>query len=203
MSMLVYNILTAICAFSISCKTITLSFWKNVLDKNIEAEISKILGICWGSKKPLVSEETVARRRWEVKHESLVLSIELIKVELPPWKFWKVDALNFSTSSERIEDWTVNCFLWGGGRALPLMKIWWHEFVSKLWMGGVLWWQVYQCTQLNSLSRCFAGSCVSFTYFHFFHVSLFSLSPFWFDFSLFSLLLEFTSVIYSTLYCFC
>ena len=41
----------------------------------------------------------------KVKHQNknLVLSNELIKVNLPPWKIWKADVSSVSPSSERIE----------------------------------------------------------------------------------------------------
>ena len=39
-----------------------------------------------------------------MKDESLVLSNELIKVELPPSKSWKIDTSSISPSSELIEE---------------------------------------------------------------------------------------------------
>ena len=41
------------------------------------------------NSKFLVSNETVVMRRWESETWNSVLSNELIKVELPPWKIWK------------------------------------------------------------------------------------------------------------------
>ena len=48
--------------------------------------------------------------------ENLVLSNELIKVELPLWKIWKADVSRVSPSSEQIEDlWVLLVFMrvWG------------------------------------------------------------------------------------------
>ena len=45
-----------------------------------------------------------------MKHENLVLSNELIKVELLPWKIWKADVSRVSPSSERM---TFNWYLGG------------------------------------------------------------------------------------------
>jgi len=58
----------------------------------------------------LVSKETVMLRRWK-KHENLVLSRELVKVELPPWKIWKADLSSVSPSSDRIDHFTVVCLV--------------------------------------------------------------------------------------------
>ena len=48
-------------------------------------------------------------------NKNLVLSNELIKVELPPWKIYKADVSSVSPSSQRIEECRG---------ALPLVKIW-------------------------------------------------------------------------------
>ena len=47
--------------------------------------------------------------RW---NKNLVLSNELIKVKLPPWKIWKADVSSVSPSSERIEElWVVVVYM--------------------------------------------------------------------------------------------
>ena len=43
----------------------------------------------------LVSRETLVLRRWESENKNLVVSNELIKVELPPWKIQKADVNSF------------------------------------------------------------------------------------------------------------
>jgi len=55
----------------------------------------------------ITSDVNVVLQIWGLLgHEkSLVLSNELINVELPPWKIWKADVSSVSPSSERIRSW--------------------------------------------------------------------------------------------------
>ena len=47
-----------------------------------------------------------------MKHENLVLSNELIKVELPSSNTWKADVSSVSPSSERVEElWMLLVFM--------------------------------------------------------------------------------------------
>ena len=81
-------------------------------------------------------------RRWEVTlNKNLVLSNELIKVELPPGKIKKADVSRVSPSSERMELWGGLWFIWEWRRALPLVEIWSYEFVNKLveWEARLVW----------------------------------------------------------------
>jgi len=55
----------------------------------------------------------------------LVLSKELIKVELPPRKIWKADFPSVSPSSERIEElWVIVGFYEGVQEFCPLLEMW-------------------------------------------------------------------------------
>ena len=53
--------------------------------------------------KDLGSKETWCCVGGRVKHENLLLSKELINVDLPPWKIWKADVSSLSPLSE----WTA------------------------------------------------------------------------------------------------
>ena len=49
---------------------------------------------------------------WEISKQKLVLSNELIKVELPPWKILKADVSSDSPSLQRIEElWVVVVYM--------------------------------------------------------------------------------------------
>ena len=56
-------------------------------------------------------------------NENLVLSNELIKVKLPPWKFKKADVSSVSASSERIEPefWSVVALY----KNVEVLCLWW------------------------------------------------------------------------------
>ena len=45
-------------------------------------------------------------------NKNLVLSNELIKVKLPPWKIWKADVSSVSPSSERLTNWATKSHSW-------------------------------------------------------------------------------------------
>ena len=79
--------------------------------------------------KFVVSKETVVLRRWQ--SENLVLSNELIKSRIPPWKIWKADASSVSPSSERIEElWVVVGFYKG----MKWLCHWWKYGEMHLWL---------------------------------------------------------------------
>ena len=50
-----------------------------------------------------------------MKHENLVLSNELIRVKLLPWKIWKADVSSVSPSSERMVELFPVRYAGGGG----------------------------------------------------------------------------------------
>ena len=97
-------------------------------------------------------------------NKNWVLSNDLIKVELPPWKIWKADFSSVSPSSERIEKLWGAVVLYGSvEEELPLVEIWWHEFYDKLAEWGAFIDPVWrECTQLKdewSLEDFFGFLC--------------------------------------------
>ena len=77
---------------------------------------SVIIGFCFVLQLTLLFFSTLSRTKpfynTYKTYLNLVLSNELIKVELPPWKIWKDDVSSVSPSSERIEElWVVVVYM--------------------------------------------------------------------------------------------